>query len=591
MRKTTFSIIVFVVLTLTITQLAGADYRLTNGTTEDVWAVYSILEPASGNWPEGWRTKGWYKIEPGATRNLIIPQDNTWVYIRVENAEGEIKPPDHETRDKYLFWIHPFEPFTVVETNEGEFLRSNRVEWSLEQADLYEYRNGGSHTVNANTSNAGPNLGVDQIYNQAMPSVVWIYNVDESAEGSGVLIDRQRKLVVTNQHVVGNADEVFVCFPVTGQDGELIGNRDYYINRYRTLLATDYAAWGKVIAKNSNRDLAIVRLDSIPTTAREIDHDFSMEISRNVRKGDPVHILGNPEKRDLWRWTVGLFHAHTGNWLQIDADIYGGNSGGPVLNQQGRLIGIVTLSDRRTKAWSVPAKQIKALLNTVPAFLPPVPPQQTYPKRTFKIRNTTGVTVSYQIRWSNSNNWRSHSLETGYINTHLSGGQNIPSNYPKIRFDHIAGDQAVTHRTYELESVQFQQNNDHAPIYYFQYNQWGNRVDLYQDNAAGAPTLSRKTPEETVLLSNYPNPFNPETWIPYKLAKPAKVTVTVYAADGKLVRTLALGHQPAGVYQSKSRAAYWDGRNELGEPVASGVYFYTLKAGEFTATRKMLIRK
>ena len=103
--------------------------------------------------------------------------------------------------------------------------------------------------------------------------------------------------------------------------------------------------------------------------------------------------------------------------------------------------------------------------------------------------------------------------------------------------------------------------------------------------------LAALTPKETALLANYPNPFNPETWIPYQLAAPADVTVTIYAVDGTVVRTLTLGHQPIGIYESRSRAAYWDGRNAQGEPVASGVYFYTLKAGEFTATRKMLIRK
>ena len=99
------------------------------------------------------------------------------------------------------------------------------------------------------------------------------------------------------------------------------------------------------------------------------------------------------------------------------------------------------------------------------------------------------------------------------------------------------------------------------------------------------------TPKETALLPNYPNPFNPETWIPYQLSEPADVTVTIYAVDGTVVRQLVLGHQSIGIYQGKSRAAYWDGRNALGEPVASGVYFYTLTAGNFTATRKMLIRK
>ena len=98
-------------------------------------------------------------------------------------------------------------------------------------------------------------------------------------------------------------------------------------------------------------------------------------------------------------------------------------------------------------------------------------------------------------------------------------------------------------------------------------------------------------PTETVLLPNYPNPFNPETWIPYRLAKPAHVSISIYTADGKLVRTLELGKQFVGIYESRSHAAYWDGRNALGEPVASGVYFYTLTAGDFAATRKMLIRK
>ena len=103
--------------------------------------------------------------------------------------------------------------------------------------------------------------------------------------------------------------------------------------------------------------------------------------------------------------------------------------------------------------------------------------------------------------------------------------------------------------------------------------------------------LALSIPEKTVLLTNYPNPFNPETWIPYQLSEPAEVTLRIYAVSGALVRTLNLGHQPVGIYHQRSRAAYWNGKNELGESVASGVYFYTLTAGDFTATRKMLIIK
>ena len=99
-------------------------------------------------------------------------------------------------------------------------------------------------------------------------------------------------------------------------------------------------------------------------------------------------------------------------------------------------------------------------------------------------------------------------------------------------------------------------------------------------------------PSTTALLANYPNPFNPETWIPYQLATAGDVQITIYDGRGTLVRQFDLGHQPAGLYQSRSRSAYWDGTNALGESVASGIYFYTLTTSDgFSATRKMLILK
>ena len=106
-----------------------------------------------------------------------------------------------------------------------------------------------------------------------------------------------------------------------------------------------------------------------------------------------------------------------------------------------------------------------------------------------------------------------------------------------------------------------------------------------------SPSATALMPEGTALLPNYPNPFNPETWIPYRLKKPADVTLAIYDLNGQAVRSLAVGHQPAGIYQNRDRAAYWDGRNEMGETVANGVYFYTLSAGDFSATRKMLVGK
>jgi flagellar hook assembly protein FlgD len=110
------------------------------------------------------------------------------------------------------------------------------------------------------------------------------------------------------------------------------------------------------------------------------------------------------------------------------------------------------------------------------------------------------------------------------------------------------------------------------------------------------------------LLQNYPNPFNPETWIPYQLATDSPVMISIYNSKGQLIRVLNLGNQNAGIYMTKNKAAYWDGKDRAGEKVASGVYFYTLQverqrnlasilgtsldgAGEFRCTRKMVIMK
>ena len=101
----------------------------------------------------------------------------------------------------------------------------------------------------------------------------------------------------------------------------------------------------------------------------------------------------------------------------------------------------------------------------------------------------------------------------------------------------------------------------------------------------------RLLPKHTVLLQNYPNPFNPETWLPYELAKDATVTIRIYDVKGQLVRQLNIGKQEAGRYIDRKKAAYWDGRDGLGQAVSSGLYFYTLTAGNFRATRKLIVVK
>jgi flagellar hook assembly protein FlgD len=98
-------------------------------------------------------------------------------------------------------------------------------------------------------------------------------------------------------------------------------------------------------------------------------------------------------------------------------------------------------------------------------------------------------------------------------------------------------------------------------------------------------------PVKSRLLKNFPNPFNPETWIAYQLAEDDEVTLTIYDMTGRVIRTIQVGYKPAAVYETRETAIYWDGRNNSGESAASGVYFYTLTTPTFAATRKMTVLK
>ncbi len=107
----------------------------------------------------------------------------------------------------------------------------------------------------------------------------------------------------------------------------------------------------------------------------------------------------------------------------------------------------------------------------------------------------------------------------------------------------------------------------------------------------GQGILSSIKPVETVLMPNYPNPFNPETWIPYHLSQDAEVVVRIYDTKGRIARTLDMGFQSFGYYASRNKAAYWNGRTDSGEMVSSGTYFYQIQAGDYTETRKSVILK
>ncbi|MDE0085843.1 MAG: serine protease [Candidatus Poribacteria bacterium] len=339
-------------------------------------------------------------------------------------------------------------------------------------------------------------LSVDEIYDKTIQSLVWIVsavNQDNSvSQGSGVLIDRELRLAVTNHHVVKDNDEVAVFFPVRDRHGVLIDERSFYINESNlgALTRIGYAVAGRVIAKDHKTDLAIIQLEGLPVTAIEIHHAYESPIRNYLNKNPNVQIFGNPGGLKLWKWAAGFFQNVDQGMIKINAGTYKGNSGGPVVNDQGMLIGLATLSNERHTTWAVPAIKIKALLDTLK------------PIRVFSLSNDTPFTIHYEIAWF-PGNWRQVSLGSDYNATHWypdlkepdrysnilsvpDASNSIPEGYPKVRFDHIANDEKITYKIKPIQTyiralgygVEPDEKKD-AREYHFGYNFLTEKLDLH----------------------------------------------------------------------------------------------------------------
>ena len=283
-------------------------------------------------------------------------------------------------------------------------------------------------------------LSVNYIYDKVIRSVTWI--VANDRQGSGVLINRDLRIVVTNHHVTQDHESVVVYFPVRDWKGDLITDRQFYLDNSEILTQLGYATLGRIIAIEPENDLAIVQLSGLPETAREVEYSFSQPAHLDMNRNDLVQIFGNPGDLRLWRWTLGAFQRVEQEMLLINADIYEGNSGGPVVNDRGMLVGIATLSNQSTDTWAIPIQFIRDLLNTL------------RPRQIFSIQNKTGFTLHYQIKWTEENEWKNTVVKQGNTMTHWYTGssENIPNDYPKIRFDYDASDSEFTPRIYPLKT-------------------------------------------------------------------------------------------------------------------------------------------
>jgi hypothetical protein len=159
----------------------------------------------------------------------------------------------------------------------------------------------------------------------------------------------------------------------------------------------------------------------------------------------------------------------------------------------------------------------------------------------------------------------------------------------KIKFD--ASAVPSEYRTALLVDTETQERVDLRSVHSYTYKPSDQVREFKLIISKAHPEVYAAIPDRSILLQNYPNPFNPETWIPFRLSKPSDVTIRIYNIAGELVRDIDLGHQEAGSYTARERAAYWDGKNLYGERVASGMYFYHIQSGSFNATKRMVILK
>jgi hypothetical protein len=184
--------------------------------------------------------------------------------------------------------------------------------------------------------------------------------------------------------------------------------------------------------------------------------------------------------------------------------------------------------------------------------------------------------------------WRTET-EINNIGFTVYRGETEDGKYTKITFVNGAGNTGMP-TDYQFEDTKVEQGR----IYFYYIEDIDitgerNKSKVIKVVVPVRPVI--QIPKEFALLQNFPNPFNPETWIPYELPDGVAVSIVIYNVQGKLVRRLELGEQSAGSYVTKDKAAYWDGKDNRGEKVASGVYWYALRAGDFDATRRMVIVK
>ena len=540
MRKTIITASLLVLLTLGLTQLAISqaqwkDNVFTNQTSGDLFVAFTTYRPATGTVPLGWRTVAWYEISPGGSHTFQAFGENAIYYlIYAANTNNFLKP---ENAKSFRGWEY-VEPFVIVSEDEpdtftpaADLLFTTYARTSnllVENSNYFKSANTGSVTVTP----TGVNAPLAELELVARPP-----STEEGTEA--------RPTGGQTSGATGGQTQTPGAWSISGiSSGPLASGQSITVSV--TVTSADGTNMeGATVTFSENSDFLEFNPTSATTNSSGVaSSTLSSKGEKSEAQTVSVSVSGSSEGAKSYSITV----PHDTVSMQDSYRVTSRKAGGLFCLTQAWYDWATSSSpqyitfDYPILTYSTPVEQVSSV------------------DRPF-------ITLSGH-RKADSNRvaiW-------GRVREHCID-QNVMTVVVNAMGKYVAADFGV-----EAPS------SSGAPPLQPQL-----RPELEQLSAVWHD-LS-EIPTETALLPNYPNPFNPETWIPYHLAEPADVTLRIYAADGKQVRTLALGHQSAGIYENKSRAAYWDGRNTTGERVASGLYFYTLTAGDFAATKKMLIMK
>ena len=595
MRRITFSISLFVLFTLALTPFASAEWKqntITNETTERVFVVYSTWRgPDSAKQiPRGYRTVGHYAINPSASRTFYAWANNS-IYFRITKSRIPQKPANATT---VSHWIHPTRAFTAVSATIGGNERptySTVNNNELVNSDGFlRYQNGSQITVN--------NTWVDTVETDEPPEDTR----PDAGDGEAAGTTATETLSKTFSSTKGTWS-VWRGWDLDWADTDYRFDFSGPVTRYD--ISTSASELDENNVNLLSHGISDDRNDAVDVTVRILEHRFepneitvtvTAQIATTVSQtagnlsvsGVPSSITSG-ETRTITATVTSKngtgMPGVTVEFVENDPKI-AFSSTSVTTDSSGQASTTLRTGSKGDANFVVRAA---GLSRTFDLTVEPDTHTETkhitedgrrigWLDRNYWYDRTFTFTFPGEVvSWS----WRSSTWQANVDKTNVYSSGNtvyVPVSILAKSFP------TATIRLWVTATYEVLASAPGAPALHSQFGPETQQLSTFWQD------LSR-VPEETALLPNYPNPFNPETWIPYRLAESAEVTLSIYSLNGNRVRTLALGHQPAGFYESRSRAAYWDGRNATGERVASGVYFYTLTAGDFAATGKMLILK